>query len=126
MSYMERNQKKEKPSKYNFHDYGHISSAPAVHIQLQEGSILTSKIAKHRQGIKSETNYVLQNNSTGPTKVFVASLDCLTNGWISLNHRHSIESNGCCSKIHCHSIYTFDRLPTIHSNSIHHSLTMVL
>ena len=62
----------------------------------------------------------LQNNSTGPTKVFVASLDCLTNGWISLNHRHSIESNGCRSKIHCHSIYTVDHFPTIHS------LTMVL
>ena len=49
MSYMERNQKKEKPSKYNFHDYGHISSAPAVHIYLVTGRLYSD--LKNRRGI---------------------------------------------------------------------------
>ena len=94
---------------------GHSTSGSAVH----KKALSDLKTNQTSPRDKNGKNYVLQNNSTGPTKVFVASLDCLTNGWISLNHRHSIESNGCRSKIHCHSIYTVDRFPTIHS------LTMV-
>ena len=95
---------------------GHSTSGSAVHKKALSDLKTNQTLPRDKNG----KNYVLQNNSTGLTKVFVASLDCLTNGWISLNHRHSIESNGCRSKIHCHSIYTVDHFPTIHS------LTMVL
>ena len=93
---------------------GHSTSGSAVH----KKALSDLKTNQTSPRDKNGKNYVLQNNSTGPTKVFVASLDCLTNGWISLNHRHSIESNGCRSKIHCHSIYTVDHFPTIHSLTI--------
>ena len=75
---------------------------------------------------KNGKNYVLQNNSTGPTKVFVASLDCLTNGWISLNHRHSIESNGCFSKVQCHPIGTIGYFSTIETFGFNGSLDQQL
>ena len=54
---LERNQKKENQnlkSKYNFHDDGHLSSGPAIHVLFQDGIISTSKIAKdYRLGVKS-------------------------------------------------------------------------
>ena len=41
---LERNQKKEKSSKYNFQDDRNLSSGPAVHIKFQDGSFSFSRL----------------------------------------------------------------------------------
>ena len=66
--------KKEKSSKFNCQDDGHINSWPAVHLYLQGGSTLTSKIAENQiLGQKYEI-FKNQKQLLGPEKKYFQTL----------------------------------------------------